>query len=163
MSRHILGLGATGSGKTTALINPLMTQIIAWHARDKDRKPGLLVLDPKQDDTMDKVRYYAREAGRLDDVVTLSTNADSYYEYFADFRRLDQVEEFTRRVLYGSREMGDQNAYWTEARSGLINSALTVLLASGEPMAGGGDAVALGEDRFPGVDRALEPARGASP
>ena len=134
LTRHVLGLGATGCGKTTGLINPLLQQTIAWRAGDVERKIGLLVLDPKEDDTQDKVRLYAREAGRSDDLVVLSDSGDAYYDYFAGFRRLDQVDEFTRRVLYGSKDMGDQNAYWTESRFGLLNSALTVLLASGNPL-----------------------------
>lgn len=134
LTRHVLGLGATGCGKTTGLINPLLQQVIAWRADEGGKKPGLLVLDPKEDDTQDKVRAYARDAGRQDDVVVLSNTGDSYYSYFADFKRLDQADEFTRRVLYGSNEMGDQNAYWTETRFGLVNSALTVLLAAGEPL-----------------------------
>ena len=134
LTRHVLGLGATGCGKTTGLVNPLLQQVIADHSVDPGRKAGLLILDPKEDDTPDKVRAYARAAGRLDDVVILSNAGDSYYGYFTNFRRLDQVDEFTRRVLHGTREMGDQNAYWTESRFGLVNSALTVLMASGEPL-----------------------------
>lgn len=131
MTRHILGLGATGCGKTTGLINPILQQVILRNANDQTRKPGLLVLDPKNDDTQDRIRAYAEKAGRLDDLRILSETGDCFYGYFSDFKRLDQVDEFTRRVLYGSHEMGDQNAYWTESRFGLINAALTVLLATG--------------------------------
>lgn len=135
LTRHVLGLGSTGCGKTTGLVNPLLQQAIAWRAGEIDSKVGLLVLDPKGDDTQSKVQAYAQEAGRLDDVVILSETGDSYYGYFADCHRLDQVDEFARRALYGSHEMGDQNAYWTESRFGLVNSALTVLLAGGDPLA----------------------------
>lgn len=134
LTRHVLGLGATGCGKTTGLVNPLLQQVIAWQASDFDRKPGMLVLDPKDDDTQAKVKAYAREVGRLDDLVILSNIGDSFYGYFADFQRLDQADEFTRRMLYGSNEMGEQNAYWTETRFGLVNTALTVLLANGGPL-----------------------------
>src|SRR5581483_7976008 len=134
LTRHVLGLGATGCGKTTGLVNPLLQQLMAWHPGEPDRKPGLLILDPKEDDTQDKVRAYAREVGRLEDVVVLSNTGHSYYGYFADFKKLEQVDEFTRRVLHGTQKMGDQNAYWTETRFGLVNSALTVLLARGEPL-----------------------------
>ena len=103
-------------------------------AKAQSRKVGLLILDPKDDDTQDKVRAYAREAGRLEDVVILSLTGDSYYSYFQNCTRLEMVDEYTRRVLFGSAEMGDQNAYWTESRFGLVNSALTVLLAAGEPL-----------------------------
>jgi hypothetical protein len=58
LTRHVLGLGATGSGKTTALMNPILQQTIAWRANEAERKPGLLVLDPKEDDTADKVKAY---------------------------------------------------------------------------------------------------------
>jgi hypothetical protein len=131
LTRHVLGLGATGCGKTTGLVNPLLQQVIACHAADGNQKAGLLIIDPKDDETQDKVRVYAREAGRLDDVQILSLTGDSFYDFFCDLKKLDQVDEFTRRVLYGSQEMGDQNAYWTEGRFGLVNSALTVLLATG--------------------------------
>ncbi|HWQ92268.1 MAG TPA: hypothetical protein VN673_11395, partial [Clostridia bacterium] len=132
LTRHVLGLGATGCGKTTGLINPILQQVISRNADDPTRKAGLLVLDPKNDDTQDKIRSYATSAGRLDDLRFLSETGDCFYGYFSDFKRLDQVDEFTRRVLYGSHEMGDQNAYWTESRFGLINAALTVLLATGD-------------------------------
>ena len=134
LTRHVLALGATGCGKTTGLVNPVLQQVIAWRADEEDRKVGMLILDPKEDDTPAKVQAYAREAGRLDDVVTLSNTGDSYYGYFAGFHRLDQVDEFSRRVLHGSQDMGDQNAYWTESRFGLVNSALTILLARGQPL-----------------------------
>ncbi len=134
LTRHTLGLGATGCGKTTGLVNPMLQQVIAWRSNDVANKPGLLVLDPKADDTPQKVEAYAREAGRADDVITLSMSSDAYYAYFADFERLDQVDEFTRRILYGTNEMGPDNAYWTESRFGLVNSALTMLLAAGGPL-----------------------------
>jgi hypothetical protein len=132
LSRHVLGLGATGCGKKTGLINPLLKQVIARHAGEGNRKAGLLILDPKDDDMQDKVRAYAREAGRLEDVFTLSHSGDSHYGYFSGIQKLEQVGVFARRVPYGSGEMGGQNAYWTESRFGLVNPALTVLPASGE-------------------------------
>ncbi|MGP8234203.1 MAG: helicase HerA domain-containing protein [Limisphaerales bacterium] len=84
LTRHVLGLGSTGCGKTTGLVNPLLQQAIAWRAGEIESKVGLLVLDPKGDDTQSKVQAYAQEAGRLDDVVILSETGDSYYGYFAD-------------------------------------------------------------------------------
>jgi hypothetical protein len=134
LTRHVLGLGATGCGKTTGLINPVLEQAIACRAGESESKTGLLVLDPKSDDTASKVQAYAQAAGRQSDVVILSDSGDAYYDYFAGLHKLSHVDEFARRALYGSQAMGADNAYWTESRLGLVTSALTVLLASGEPL-----------------------------
>ena len=75
----MLGLGSTGCGKTTGLVNPLLQQAIAWRAGEIESKVGLLVLDPKGDDTQSEAKAYAQEAGSLDDLVILSETGDSYY------------------------------------------------------------------------------------
>ena len=130
LTRHIIGFGATGSGKSTALINPVLKQVIGWHAHDRQLKPGILVLDAKNE-APEKVLAYAHEVGRGDDVVVLSQAGETRYDFWGDFRRLEQVDEYSRRILYSSSDMGSQNAYWTETRAGLINSALVLLLAGG--------------------------------
>jgi len=135
VARHVLAIGATGSGKTTSFINPALQQLIAYGAGGGDAV-GMLVLDPKADDTSQKIASYAKAAGRQDDVVVLSATADgdSFYDYFAGLQRLEQVDEFARRALFGSRDMGEANAYWSEYRFGLLSSALTLLLSAGEPI-----------------------------
>jgi hypothetical protein len=134
LTRHLLALGSTGSGKTTGLMNPVLRQLIQWRAGKPTERIGLLVLDPKEDETDQKIAAYAADAGRAGDVTVLSAQGNSFYDLFGGFRRLEQVDEFTRRLLSGSRDMGDQNAYWTESRHGIINSCLTVLLASSKPI-----------------------------
>src|ERR1017187_1559410 len=133
-TRHIIALGSTGSGKTTALINPVLRQIVAFGADSAHGKLGVLVLDAKGDDSIEKLLEYAREAGREKDVVVLGPRGrgNSFYDFFAGFQRLDQVDEFARRLLGGSRDMGPWNAYWTETRAGIANAALVLLLAGGE-------------------------------
>jgi hypothetical protein len=126
--RHILGVGSTGSGKTTALVNPILQQVIAYGSGE--RRMGLLILDGKGDETVDKVMQFARETGRENDVLVLGGDSDCRYDFFEGLSRLDQVDEYTGRLLSGSRSMGVENAYWTEARVGLVNTALTILLAS---------------------------------
>lgn len=132
VTRHVLGVGSTGSGKTTALVNPCLQQLIAWRADDPDRKIGLLILDGKCDETEAKVREYARQVGREGDMVVLSPQGLSHYDFFAGFGRLAQVDEYATRLQSGTREMGDHNAYWTETRAGLIQTALTLLVATDE-------------------------------
>lgn len=133
VSRHILAVGATGSGKTTGLVNPALQQLLEWRASSPQAKAGLLILDAKADETQEKVLDWARQAGRLKDVLVLSESSDAYYDYFAGFRTLDQIDEFTERALLGTRDMGQENSYWSETRFGLVSTALVLLLADGKP------------------------------
>jgi hypothetical protein len=134
LTRHVIAFGATGSGKTTALINPVLRQVLAWRAQDRDLRPGLLVLDPKGDDSAEKVQAFAREAGRESDVVLLSPRSNSWLDLLRGFDRLEQVEAYARRLLSGTRDLGRDNAYWTETRDGLVQTALVLLLANGRPV-----------------------------
>lgn len=132
LCRHICVFGNTGSGKTTSAISPILRQLLQWQARDPGRRMGLLILDPKGDDTVARTLSYAREAGRESDVVVLGQN--NHIPFFSGLRRLEDIEEYTTRVLYGSGDMGGWNAYWSESRRGLIESALTILLACGDAL-----------------------------
>lgn len=131
LSRHVIALGATGTGKTSALVNPVLRQLLSH--RIGGRKLGILVMDPKADDTEQRVKHYAREAGRERDVVILSPTGSSYYPFFAGLQKLRDIDGIARRVLGSSADMGPWNTYWTEGRVGLIQTALTLLVASGKP------------------------------
>lgn len=145
LTRHIIAFGATGSGKTTALINPMLQQLIGWRAGDSVRCPGLLVLDPKGDESAEKVRAYARESGREADLAVLSVGGDAFYDLLGGLERLEQIEVFARRLLCGTRDLGRDNAYWTESRDGLVQTALVILLANGLPITFE-DAISLMQD-----------------
>ena len=132
LARHLLAVGATGSGKTTAVMNPVLEQLLAAYPGAPAKRVGVLVLDPKGDDSAERVLEYARRAGREEDVLQLGPRGNSYYPFFNSFTRLEQTDEFARRVLLGSCEMGRENAYWSETRAGLVSSALVLLLAGGE-------------------------------
>jgi hypothetical protein len=132
VTRHILATGSTGAGKTTGLLNPVLEQLVAWRAHEADRKVGLLVLDPQSDDTPAKVLAYADKAGRASDVVILSSAGRTYFDLVGGLHSLEQVDQYTtRRLLAGTRDLGEANAYWSEGRAGLVNTALTLLLANG--------------------------------
>jgi hypothetical protein len=47
-----------------------------------------------------------------------------HYDPFRGLASLDHVEHFTRQLLGGSADMGPLNAYWEEARRGLLASSL---------------------------------------
>ncbi len=134
LTRHIIAFGATGSGKTTGLINPMLQQLLNWRADDPSRRPGLLMLDPKGDDSAEKVRSYARSAGREADLAILSLGGNTFYDILGGLERLEQIETYARRLLSGTRDLGRDNAYWTETRDGLVQTALVILLANGRPV-----------------------------
>jgi type IV secretory pathway TraG/TraD family ATPase VirD4 len=134
LTRHVIGFGSTGAGKTTGLINPLLQQLIAWKASDQNLRVGLLVLDPKADDSSAKISEYARAAGRERDLLILSADSDTCYDLLGGLERLDQIEAYTQRLLSGTRDMGQDNHYWTETRNGLVETALVLLLANGAPV-----------------------------
>ena len=131
LTRHVIAFGSTGSGKTTALINPVLRQLLAWRANEPGLRPGLLVLDPKGDDSAAKVREFAREAGRESDLVVLSAGGNAWFDLLGGLERLDQIEFYASRLLAGTRDLGKENAYWTESRDGLVHTALTLMLANG--------------------------------
>jgi hypothetical protein len=132
--RHTIAFGSTGAGKTTALINPAVKQLLRWKSGDALRRTGLLVLDPKADDTVERVCAYAHDAGRGQDVVILSPAGNAWYDLLGGLERPDQIEAYAGRLLAGSQDMGKENAYWTETRKGFLQTALLILLANGAPI-----------------------------
>lgn len=132
--RHVLILGSTGCGKTSGLISPILSDLISYRSEDTNLKNGLLVLDPKADDTVHRVMLMAGQAGRSNDVTVLSVNGTAYLDLMGGFRRLTQVEDYVRLFLSGTDTMGAQNQYFEEMRNGLVSSALTIMLANGGPV-----------------------------
>jgi energy-coupling factor transporter ATP-binding protein EcfA2 len=122
---HVLILGSTGSGKTT-LLTEAMHQLVSHRS---STSVGLLVFDPKVDETVSLVRTMARAAGREDDVVVLGPEGDHYLDLFARLRSLEDVGSLTRRLLAGTQDMGFHNAFFNEARYAMIEAALTLLVA----------------------------------
>ena len=129
LTRNLLITGSTGSGKTTSGIRPLLRQLILAHRRRPALRPGLLILDAKGDDTISFVRQLCREARRSEDLRILGPGGNVYYDILQNFT-LERLDETVEKFLAGSRDMGDQNQYWTETRRGLLGSALTILRAS---------------------------------
>jgi len=132
--RHVLILGSTGCGKTSGLVSPILEGLISFRSEDDKLRNGLLILDPKADDTVHRVRMMAAQAGRPDDVTVLSVNGNSFLDLMGGFRRLTQVEDYVRLFLSGTNTMGLQNQYFEEMRNGLVSSALTIMLANGTPV-----------------------------
>ena len=86
------------------MITPLLEQLLRAHQGDPLRRPGILVLDAKGD-AVHRVRTCAANAGRLGDLIMLGRGGEASYNLFQGFRRLDQLEDYTRRFLSGTNPM----------------------------------------------------------
>lgn len=129
--KHILATGATGSGKTSSLIDPCVGQFMRFACDCPQRRLGMLILDPKAD-SASKIVACAESAKRSKDVVILGQGF--HYDLFAGLVTLDQVDHFVRLLMSGSADMGPYNAYFEEARRGLLASSICLLLANGGPI-----------------------------
>ena len=118
LTRHVIAFGSTGSGKTAALINPVLRQLLAWRANEPGLRPGLLVLDPKGDDSAAKVREFAREAGREWDMVVLSAGGNAWFDLLGGLERLDRIEFYASRLLAGTRISAKKTSYWRRTGTG---------------------------------------------
>ena len=63
-------LGAVGSGKTSACMQPFAQQILSWQAKNPKRRAAALVLEVKGDFCHD-IRKILADAGREDDYIEL--------------------------------------------------------------------------------------------
>jgi len=70
--------GAIGSGKTSCCMLPFAEQILAYQARDKEKRPSGLVLEVKGD-FCHKVRKLLQKHNRAEDYVEVSLQGDYRY------------------------------------------------------------------------------------
>jgi len=130
LTRHVIAFGSTGSGKTTALINPVLRQLLAWRANEPGLRPGLLVLDPKGMIPLQKSGNSRGRRTRIGSGRAVGRR-QRMVRSLGGLERLDQIEFYASRLLAGTRDLGKENAYWTESRDGLVHTALTLMLANG--------------------------------
>ena len=127
LKRHVFVAGATGSGKTT-LLRAIIRQTIAIQAADPTQKAGLLILDMKGDDTAAFVHAAAAAVGREKDVVVLSLESSTGFDFFADCRTLADVSEYTQRLTFGCGRVETHDNFWDQYRDALLSAALTWLV-----------------------------------
>ena len=126
LKQHLLILGSTGSGKTT-LLRSAAQQLI----RQKSRRIGLLVLDAKQDDTVEHLVEVARQAGREEDVVVLGSHpkATHVLDLFGQLKSFEHVQTVTRLLMLSTDPVGGENLFWQNSTSSMLAAALTILVS----------------------------------
>jgi hypothetical protein len=124
--QHVLVVGSTGSGKTT-LLTAAVRQLIGHQV-------GMLLLDAKVDGMVEQVRSDAGAVGRQSDVMVFGPQGDHGFDLFGGLRTLEDVGWMTRRLMLGAEAFGRDNAYWQQATTGLVSTALALLVMSGKPI-----------------------------
>lgn len=78
MYQNILVTGTIGTGKTASVMYPLTKQVLFYKATDPHQKSGMLILDVKGN-YYKQVFEFAREAGRLKDIVVIEMGGEYKY------------------------------------------------------------------------------------
>lgn len=132
LTKNILVTGSVGSGKTSAVVNRILAEAIAFKATDPIEKLGLLILDPKGDQTVEKVRELCGQHGRQDDLVVIDGHSNWRVPLFPQLQEFSDVDRLVSLLSISSKDYSLENAYWSEHRRVLLSCALTLLAASVE-------------------------------
>jgi hypothetical protein len=129
MLQHMLIVGSSGAGKST-LLNRIFVDLIRY--RDPaGQKIGLLILDAQGDDTIERVRLMAHEAGRAEDIRVLSST-EGHYDPLGEMISFSDLDLIVSKLLSATetRNSHGENAYWAETTKSLVEAALAVLLVT---------------------------------
>ena len=126
LCKHTIFIGSTGSGKTTSL-NVLLRDIIGYNAEDETQKVGLLVFDLKGDNTLFKIRKWAKEYGREDDVIDYCADSPFYFDPLGGLDSFRKIPEYVER-LYNIFPFQSSEVYWEQSLRKRFKTVLTYCL-----------------------------------
>ncbi len=126
LCKHTIFIGSTGSGKTTSL-NVLLRDIIGYNANDEKQKLGLLVFDLKGDNTLFKIRKWAKECGREEDVIDYCADSKFYFDPLGGLDSFRKIPEYVER-LYNIFPFQSSEVYWEQSLRKRFKTVLTYCL-----------------------------------
>ena len=126
LCKHTIFIGSTGSGKTTSL-NVLLRDIIGYNANDEKQKVGLLVFDLKGDNTLFKIRKWAKEYGREKDVIDYCADSQFYFDPLGGLDSFRKIPEYVER-LYNIFPFQSSEVYWKQSLRKRFKTVLTYCL-----------------------------------
>lgn len=126
LCKHTIFIGSTGSGKTTSL-NVLLRDIIGYNANDEAQKVGFLVFDLKGDNTLFKIRKWAKEYGREDDVIDYCADSQLYFDPLGGLDSFRKIPEYVER-LYNIFPFQGSEVYWEQSLRKRFKTVLTYCL-----------------------------------
>lgn len=116
--QHLLVLGGTGEGKTTAVLKPLMRQIMAMD------HVGVYVCDAKGVLWHDAMEI-AEKAGRGEDVVVIGTGEGQYGVDPLAYLSPTQVSSVFRSILRQITQ-GARDSFWPDMATNVLRNVLTI-------------------------------------
>ena len=126
LCKHTIFIGSTGSGKTTSL-NVLLRDIIGYNANDEARKVGLLVFDLKGDNTLFRIRKWAAECGREEDIIDYCADSQFYFDPLGGLDSFRKIPEYVER-LYNIFPFQSSEVYWEQSLRKRFKTVLTYCL-----------------------------------
>ena len=126
LCKHTIFIGSTGSGKTTSL-NVLLRDIIGYNAKDEKQKVGLLVFDLKGDNTLFKIRKWAKEYGREEDVIDYCADSKFYFDPLGGLDSFRKIPEYVERI-YNIFPFQSSEVYWEQSLRKRFKTVLTYCL-----------------------------------
>lgn len=127
---HVLATGATGTGKTRALVLPLVESVLRRFGDELESKAGMVLIDAKGDMT-ELASECARRAGREDDVLILGEGGNCWYSLFEQFGGdPSAIANFLYETLEDkgagglSRGGGSNESFWEENARRMLRSAI---------------------------------------
>ena len=126
LCKHTIFIGSTGSGKTTSL-NVLLRDIIGYNANNEAQKVGLLVFDLKSDNTLFKIRKWAAECGREEEVIDYCADSQFYFDPLGGLDSFRKIPEYVER-LYNIFPFQSSEVYWEQSLRKRFKTVLTYCL-----------------------------------
>ena len=105
----------------------LLRDIIGYNAEDETQKVGLLVFDLKGDNTLFKIRKWAKECGREDDVIDYCADSKFYFDPLGGLDSFRKIPEYVER-LYNIFPFQSSEVYWEQSLRKRFKTVLTYCL-----------------------------------
>lgn len=121
--QNILITGSIGCGKTSSAMYPFTRQLINYQADKYDKKLGFLILDVKGN-YYSKIKEFALDAGRLDDLVVIEL--DGKYKYNPLDKQNIKASVLANRLksILLLFSPNNSESYWLDVSEQVLESAI---------------------------------------
>ena len=127
MFQNVLISGTIGTGKTAAVMYPLLKQALFYEADNPDEKAGALILDVKGN-FYQMVTEYARAAGREDDLVVIQLGgAYTYNPVHKPLMEAVDLADRCRVVMDLFNTGARKDAFWDTKAAAMMTECIRLL------------------------------------